>query len=628
MPIQVVELSNTSAKLAKNQKRGKTKIYSKRFLIGLGIFLALLIILFLFLFPHGVSFVASLKETLTQAKKVQDQVSAQNIIEVREQATALKEDLTKTRAELGFWGFLKFIPVLNNYYNDALHLLNAGSLSRGAVMAVSDALIPFADSLGLNGGSAGASTEENVSKFVQIIPKILTEVDKLQETLSAIKKEISPIDPKRYPEEYSGFKIRSSLTSFRDYVVGLEKFAPELKPILKNLPEALGESKPKTYLVLLQNNAELRSTGGFITSVAYMKLIRGQISSVKSEDVYRIDERIKDHPLPPEYLNKYLKVDKFYIRDANISPDFITSMDQFRALYEQSTDKVDFDGFIALDTEFVRNILQVTGPITTTKYKETFSSELNKDGISDVVYKLELYSQKLLIGQDDRKELLGDLLNSLLNAVLRTPGSKWQTLMQSIGESTRAKHLMFYSFDPNTQKLLEKYDLSGKIKDYDKDYLHINQNNYGGLKSNLFITETIEQDIEVKDNGEITKTVSLHLNNSKKGDGWLNGTYHDLVRFMMPVGSELQPDTELGIFEKTNYLNKANFVAYTNLEPLSSTTVTIKYKLPFRVYKGEEYKMLIQKQPGTKDQQIIIRVNGKEVVKDKLSSDKEYKFTI
>src|SRR3989338_1703436 len=127
MPIQVVELSNTSAKLAKNQKRGKTKIYSKRFLIGLGIFLALLIILFLFLFPHGVSFVASLKETLTQAKKVQDQVSAQNIIEVREQATALKEDLTKTRAELGFWGFLKFIPVLNNYYNDALHLLNTNS---------------------------------------------------------------------------------------------------------------------------------------------------------------------------------------------------------------------------------------------------------------------------------------------------------------------------------------------------------------------------------------------------------------------------------------------------------------------------------------------------------------------
>ena len=57
--------------------------------------------------------------------------------------------------------------------------------------------------------------------------------------------------------------------------------------------------------------------------------------------------------------------------------------------------------------------------------------------------------------------------------------------------------------------------------------------------------------------------------------------------------------------------------------------VTIKDAAPRgRVKKGEIYKLLIQKQPGTTDPHMIIRVNGKKIQEFDLKKDKEIEFKV
>lgn len=606
----------------------------KRMGLILGIVFLLGLVSALILYPQTITTITLAKQSYNQAKKVQDSLEKQNVLDLREQAQVLKNDIAQTKESLKFYSFLRFVPILHGYYSDANRLLNAGNYSSEAILIATEAIVPFADSLGLTKSSSSVTTQEKVSRLVQIMPKILPKVDILEEKLALITQEIEPIDPKRYPKELAGVKIRSSLFEMQSYVEGLRRITPELKPILATLPGALGNPIPKNYIILLQNNAELRSTGGFITSVAYLKLAKGQILDIKSEDVYKLDQRVVDHPAAPPHVKKYLKVDKLFLRDANLSPDFVESMKSFQKLYDTVVDRGEYDGFIALDTEFVRKILQVIGPIKTTRYKETFSSEISNNGISDVVYKLELYSQKLLRGAEDRKELLGDLLNAMVSTTLNASSDKWRPLLEATTQAAQEKNILFYSFDKKTQDLLEKHNIAGRIKDSKGDYLHLNQNNYGGLKSNLFIQEVIEQDIQVSEKGEVTKTLKIHLSNPKAADGWLNGRNHDYIRVLAPYGSSIieqssdEKEKKRAEFETTSELEKTFFSTFAILDPASSLTVELTYKLPFRIYKGDQYSMLIQKQPGTKDQRIIIRVNGREVENFKLATDRELKFEI
>jgi hypothetical protein len=130
------------------------------------------------------------------------------------------------------------------------------------------------------------------------------------------------------------------------------------------------------------------------------------------------------------------------------------------------------------------------------------------------------------------------------------------------------------------------------------DYLHINDANLGGRKSNLYATEEVEQDIKVAGDGSVTKTVTITYKNPQGQDGWLNSVLPTWVRVYVPKGSTLI--TSEGLEAKSDPyedLGKTVFAGYFQLRPEGVSKVTFEYKLPFKV--SGAYNLLIQKQPGT-----------------------------
>ena len=66
----------------------------------------------------------------------------------------------------------------------------------------------------------------------------------------------------------------------------------------------LGKDKPRKYLVLFQNDAELRPTGGFLTGFAVIQVDKGKISVIQSDDIYKLDEKFpKRIPAPDPIKN-------------------------------------------------------------------------------------------------------------------------------------------------------------------------------------------------------------------------------------------------------------------------------------------------------------------------------------
>src|SRR3989344_7435825 len=100
----------------------------------------------------------------------------------------------------------------------------------------------------------------------------------------------------------------------------------------------MGLDDEKRYLILFQNDAELRPTGGFITAYGYFKVKNGLIESEGSSDIYKLDDSLTKRIPAPNIILKYLpNVPNLNLRDSNLSPDYLVSMKQFEELYQNTT---------------------------------------------------------------------------------------------------------------------------------------------------------------------------------------------------------------------------------------------------------------------------------------------------
>jgi hypothetical protein len=154
----------------------------------------------------------------------------------------------------------------------------------------------------------------------------------------------------------------------------------------------------------------------------------------------------------------------------------------------------------------------------------------------------------------------------------------------------------------------------------------------------MFIKQSVKQEIQVAEDGIVTKTIVVDYRNPapasdcnlERGQLCLNGLYRDWVRLYVPKGSELVAvtgsETPVRVYED---LGKTVFEAFygdkSPLRPEGKAQLTFKYKLPFKLAKAEEYKLLIQKQPGTYGYDYEVDFSGKVQSFD-LKTDKELKF--
>lgn len=626
MPINYVEVE-----VSKLKGRKKFPLWMK-ITVGLLAFLIFsTAVLTLYFYPRVKVLAQDAEIISSNTQLLKKSIEKQDVTKAKKIVLKIRSDLKKTKKDLKNIGVLAYIPVVKEYYKDSIHILNAGIYATEAGEIVADAVLPFGDILGLEGVDSGLKGEEKVKVLVtEVLPKISEKTEDIESLVSRIKNEIDEISINRYPPSLSikGINIRKTLEDAKFALVKSEEYLPVLKNAAEALPSVLGYQKEKTYLLWFQNDGELRATGGFITAYGFLKVKDGELLEMESADIYELDKKFISTEDPPEVFRKYLLLKIFPIRDTNISPDFKESAEKFLSFYRTIPNQPVVDGIIAIDTSLVAEFLKITGPITVEKYGETFTAETHPEyGISDAVYKLELYAQKILKGTKDRKGPVGDLMEGMLDKLFNAKSEQFPDIFDTILKSLEAKNIQFYFNDQKDQKLSEELGFGGRIKDFDGDYVHVNNSNVAGLKGNFFTKYAIEQDIAVKDDGTVVKKVTTTINNTFRYDGWLNAVYQNWLRLYVPEGSKLiEKNIEIDL-EQKNELGKEVWASFSRTPPLSSTSSSFTYELPFKVKKGGTYKMLIQKQGGYVPR-MIIRVNGKKIFDFDLKKDIELEFKI
>ncbi len=635
-PVRKSTVANPQSQMKKKRitffKTRKQKI--------IGAIVLAVILLIAYIGVNTFIFLSDANKAYAQAKIAYDAIKQQNVVVAKEELVKTQKQLVVLQRDLVPIVFLGYIPFFGGYYNDVKNLVDASSHGINAGITATDSLIPYADVLGLKGDKSFAqgSAEDRIRLAIKTMDKVVPKIDTIEKDLIAAKKATDKVNPNRYPSIGKLKKVHDSLQDLKNIVDGSVIAVEQGKPLIKLLPDLLGANGEKKYLVLFQNDKELRPTGGFMTFYAVFRLEQGVIHVDKAGDIYTLDDSLPSHQPAPSIIAKYLpKVDTFNIRDSNLSPDFVESMKTFNKMYNTSRDKADIDGIIAIDTHFLVSILDVLGDVQAGGL--TFNSKNDpRCDCPQAVFVLEDNTTKPVnYIKTNRKGLLAELLFAIIQKALSSsPKEYWGNLMQTAINDAQEKHVMFYLFNPEAQKGIDALGWSGAIKPFEGDYLHINDSNFGGAKSNLFVEQNVRVDFKIDGNGEVTKTLTISYKNPKPhsdcnlehGELCLNATLRDFQRVYVPKGSTLisSKGSEVKTTVKED-LGKTDFESFLTVNPLGSAKIIYEYKLPFKV-EGKTLPFLIQKQPGTDAVPYEIYVNGNKTDAFNLSTDREIQVPV
>lgn len=403
----------------------------------------------------------------------------------------------------------------------------------------------------------------------------------------------------------------------------------------KLLPALSGYPAPKKYLLLLQNNTELRPTGGFIGTVGTVTVDAAEARDLSVQDVYALDANAKPaDAAPPAPLVKYLAAQQRFLRDANWSPDFPTSAAEAAAIYAEESGGQKFDGVLAVDPMLAIDLLKLVGNVT------IGASTFSPDNVTDEIeYQVEKGFDKKGLPVAQRKDILIALAGEVFRRVTTLPSDRWQLAVDAFVRAFDEKHMLIASFDPAVASFARARNWDGAVSAPANDFLMVVDANLAALKTDSVMSRAIDYSFKPDANG-LTATVSLAYTNHG-GFSWKTTRYRTYTRIYVPPGSALisssgamandkilDPKRTPGVVDTVDELGLRSFGAFLSVEPGETRTLSFGYRLPASIVSAASagnYQLNVQKQPGTIAVPLTLRLDfGKKVASASPSEEKKY----
>ncbi|MBI2476968.1 DUF4012 domain-containing protein [Candidatus Uhrbacteria bacterium] len=405
-------------------------------------------------------------------------------------------------------------------------------------------------------------------------------------------------------------------------------------PWLHVLPTVGGFDRPQTYLLLMQNTGELRPTGGFWGTYGVMTVQNGEITSLDTDDIYAVDVLSigKIHTAPPEPLKRYLGVDTWYLRDINWSPDVPTSVQDGFAAYArqiafapspENTGTIPahvFDGAILVTPSVAERLLEVLGP------ERVGDLLFSKDAFFETLeHAVEVGFYDRGVTREDRKDVIGNLLEQLLTRVLEADRETLQEISEVAMASLNNQDIVLYHTDANVERVFENNNWAGDVRvNAAHDYVMVVDANLAALKTDASLARAYRYSIARQMDGRYLASLRVDYDHRGSFD-YKTTRYRTFTRVYVPAGSELvrvdgalkddrlkNPSAEAGDVTVTSEFGATVFGAFTSVEPGASGSLTFHYYVPERVVRQIDsgaYTLDVQRQIGVGDVPLTLELD-------------------
>ena len=406
----------------------------------------------------------------------------------------------------------------------------------------------------------------------------------------------------------------------------IEVYGPVLDVYVEasnRLPAILGWDGPRRYVVLSQDPAESRPTGGFIGSYGIVAFDRGRITELAFRDVTLLDFPW-DYPRiePPQDLADYLlgPEQPWQFADANWSPDFPTSAADALRLYTNESDDDRIDGVIALTTYTIDELLEVTGPITVPQYDVTI-------GPGESTLKI-LQLTRVAAPGTNRKAFLSEFAEVLVASLLDIQPQSWPDLLDAMDALRRGHHLLAWFPDPADQDLAVVSGFSGAVRMDAGDFVYpVDTNVAPATKLDYLATRAWDLSVQVDSVGNALNTLDVTWDNRVNEPEWqayraLEGVGGDILgmyfRLLVPERSRVEAVSGGGLAPVTapgtirDEAGRMSIGTYLKIAP-GNASVRYEWTSPYAAEAddaGGTYRLTIQKQPGIVPGPLALRIEA------------------
>ncbi len=402
--------------------------------------------------------------------------------------------------------------------------------------------------------------------------------------------------------------------------------------------EILGHQSAKKYLLIFQNNSEMRATGGFIGTYGVLDLDKGKVANLFIDGVFNPDGQLREKIIPPRPIQKIST--SWSMHDANRFADFPASAQKIMWFYEK-TGGPTVDGVISLTPTVIERLLSLTGPIDMPEYGVSLSVENFVDLIQQEVE--ADYDKEL----NQPKKILADFAPKFIERVSQEMKQNGLEVVKIINQSFKEKHVLVYLSKPELQSFVAGQSWAGNLLESSGDYFSVVNSNINGYKTDRVVKEEIKYISQIEEDGTVIDTLEIyrHHQGGNMAYEWFNRVNADYLRLYLPKGSELvsaqgqtievyeppidyqqagfKPDSEVLAVEQSQQVDersgtqifeeggKTVFGNWTYISPGETMALTYQYRLPFKIDVLKEdigFSVLAQKQLGSVGSELEIEI--------------------
>jgi len=423
------------------------------------------------------------------------------------------------------------------------------------------------------------------------------------------------------------------------------KLADESLSLARTLPGILGAGSegPKTYLLLVQNEDELRPTGGFITSVGNLVLHKGQVISLNFEEAGELEDWSKPYPAAPWQLQEYMNSPVLLLRDSNWFTDFPTAALWAEYLYAY-THSHSVDGIIAFDQHFLVMLLTQLGPLEV----EGAPYPITDQNVIKYMRQSKVPPQGEPVPEGwYRKEFIGKIAEALLGELSAGQSHDWRAVAGVLSQALAERHLLLQFDDPIIAGQTAERGWDNAVHPEEGDFLMVTDTNIGFNKTSAVVDVSLSYDVDLNDISAPESTLFVtHKNNARQdvpcihwNTGEISGEesypinrcYWNYLRVYRQAGVELLKATPHAIPGSWMLLGQSVPARVDELEEElpgvqgfgtllvvpggGSLSTSFKFALPGTLLFSQDasgqhiYRLKVQKQPGTLAIPITIRIH-------------------
>lgn len=478
--------------------------------------------------------------------------------------------------------YLQHIPGVTQVYEDVGNILYGGQSLAYSASATFSSLRP---ALGIVDGLKNLSPNNpagTVSRdYYQDIGQMISHRSALIQAVQDAKignSRLQRIEISRYP-----LGVQQQLLQVQHVARSYSQTLEEVTRVYDIVPYLLGYKERTNYFLMIQNETELRSTGGWFTHYAIVGIENGQVRELVVNDVYDFDGKAAGIPAPPA-MQSGLDVKTMKLALSNWDPSLRVTSETVETLFAQQGLMKKNDVTVTITFDLVKKLLAVVGSVSVDSLGEVTADNLYE--------KVGVLHGQFVPGSQQKNTVVSEFMPKFMESLMTSSIEQKQQILVVLGNAIEERSVMVYSTNARVmQALLTPHQTYREIKPEDSPIAIIDWN-WGGNKANQFMKRSTDYLINERD-GKMT--ITLLYTNESKTDTYPEGRYVNVQRLYYPKNFTLRSLVGYATQAKqfTTEQGLPYFVAEMRVDKQETKPVSIELDM-----KSLPNSLTLYKQPG------------------------------